>query len=150
MDGFGEDVATAYRDAALAHWRNYTPGVRSEGADTSSIPPSVTFGLAGLAVEAVEREEFPAHLSPSELRLALRYIVWELNGFPDWLESVYRVLPRAVLDAVKTELFWELAHAESGEPIHYVLYDVAAYAPWLHDALAEPLFGLAPDQRPTE
>ena len=139
MDEFGEDVATAYRDAALAHWRSYAPGLRSEGADTKSIPVSVTFGLAGLAAEAAEKEEFPAHLSPSEFHVALRYMVWELNGFPDWLESMYRVWPRAVLDAVETELFWELAHAESDEPMHYVLHDVAVYAPWLHDSLAEPL-----------
>ena len=39
IDDFGNDVARAFRDAAIAHWRLYKPGLRSEGADTSSIPP---------------------------------------------------------------------------------------------------------------
>ena len=139
IDEFGQDVAVAYRDAAVAHWRHYTPGLRSEGANTNSIPVSVVFGIAGLAIEAAEVDEFPAHLAPSEARLALRYIVWELNGFPDWLESMHRAQPQAVMEAVESELFWELAHTRPDQPMHYILHDLAIYAPWLHDSLVEPL-----------
>ena len=132
-------MAIAYRDATIAHWRQFGPGLRSEGAKMNSIPGSVVFGLAGLAIEAAEVDNFPAHLCASEVRLALRYIVWELNGFPDWLESVHRARPEAVMDAVEAELFWELAHTKSDQPMHYVLYDLANYAPWLHGSLVEPL-----------
>ena len=139
IDKFGEDVAVAYRDAAVAHWRHYTPGLRSEGANTSSVPGAVIFGLAGLAIEAAEVDGFPAQLPPSEVRLALRYFVWELNGFPAWLEAMHRAYPRAVMDAVGVELFWELAHTDPGQPMHYVLHDLAIYAPWLHESLFGPL-----------
>lgn len=139
IEEFGEDVANAYRDAAIAHWRLFRPGLRSEGADTNSIPGSVTFGLAGLAIEASEVDDFPAYLCASEVGLALRYIFWELNGFPDWLESVHRARPQAVMEAVEAELFWELAHTKSDQPMHYVLYDLAIFAPWLHGSLVEPL-----------
>ena len=139
IDEFGEDVASAYRDAAIAHWRQFRPILRSEGGDTRSIPYSLVFGMAGLAIEAEEVEGFPGHLCAAEVCLALRYIVFELNGFPRWLESMYRVWPRAVLDVILTELFWELGNTEPTHPMHYILHDLAFYAPWLHGALAGPL-----------
>ena len=139
IDKFGEDVARAYRDAAVAHWRHFRPELRSEGGNTSFIPYSLVFAMAGLAIEADEVEGFPRHLSASEVRVALRYIVFELNGFPRWLESIYRVWPNEVLDAVLTELIWELENTDPNEPMHYILHDLAVYAPWLHGALAGPL-----------
>ena len=139
IDEFGEDVARAYRDAAVAHWRHFRPELRSEGGNTSSFPYSVVFAMAGLAIEADEVEGFPGHLDALEVRLALRYIVFELNGFPRWLESMYRVWPNEVLDAVVTELIWELENTDPNEPMRYILHDLAVYAPWLHGALAGPL-----------
>ena len=136
IDEFGEDVARAYRDAAVAHWRHFRPELRSEGGNTRSIPYSLLFAMAGLAIEADEVDGLPGHLDASEVRLALRYIVFELNGFPKWLESMYRVWPNAVLDSVLTELIWELENTDPDEPMHYILHDLAVYAPWLHGALA--------------
>ena len=138
IDEFGEDVAIAYRDAAKAHWRHCKPGLRSEGSDTS-FPYSFVFAMAGLAIEADEVDQFPRHLSASEVCLALRYIVLELNGFPSWLEGMYRVWPEAVLEAILTELFWELDNTQPNQPMHYILHDLAVYASWLHRALLEPI-----------
>ena len=138
-DEFGEDVARAYRNAAVEHWRHFRPELRSEGGNTRSIPYSLLFAMAGLAIEADEVDAFPGNLSPAEVRLALRYIVFELNGFPRWLESMYRAWPDEVLAAVLTELLWELENTDPDEPMHYILHDLAVYAPWLHGALAGPL-----------
>ena len=139
IDEFGEDVACAYRDAAVAHWRHFRPELGSEGGNTRFFPYSLVFAMAGLAIEAAEDEGFPRHLDASEVRQALRYIVFELNGFPRWLESMYRAWPDEVLDAILTELLWELENTDPDEPIHYILHDLAVYAPWLHGALAGPL-----------
>ena len=139
IDEFGEDVAQAYRDAAAAHWRRFRPELRSEGGNTRSFPYSLVFAMAGLAIEAAEDDAFPQNLSPSEVRQALRYIVLELNGFPKWLESMYREWPSEVLDAILTELLWELENTNPDEPMHDILQDLAVYAPWLHGALAGPL-----------
>jgi len=136
---FGEEVAHAYRDAAVTHWRNFTPGLRSDGDDTSSTPYSLIFGMAGLEIEAREVEGFPGYLSEAEVRHALRYLVWELNGFPSWLETMFRAHPDLVLKAVLTELYWELAHTDPDKPKHYILHDLVYYAPWLHSSLAAPL-----------
>lgn len=139
IDEFGEEVARAYRDAAMAHWRRFTPVLGSEGGNTRSLPYPLLFAMAGLAIEAEEEEGFPRHLSAPEVCLALRYIVHELNGFPRWLEPMYDECPQEVLKAVLTELYWELDNTNSSEPMHYILHDLVYYAPWLHSALAEPL-----------
>jgi hypothetical protein len=136
---FGEEVARAYRDAAMALWRSFTPKLRSEGGDTSSISDSLTFAMAGLEIEAREVEGFPAYLSEAEIRHALRYLTWELNGFPAWLETMHHAFPSLVMDAILTELHWELMHSEPDSPMHYILHDLVYYAPWLHSSLVAPL-----------
>jgi hypothetical protein len=89
---FGESVARAFRDAAIAHWRTYRPTLRSEGDGyTGSTPYSLVFAMTGLAIEAGEDRAFAQRLSEEEARLAFRYITWELNGFPSWFEPLYRV-----------------------------------------------------------
>lgn len=136
---FGEDVARAYRDAAMAHWRSFTPKLRSEGGDTSSISDSLTFAMAGLEIEAREVDGFPAYLSEAEIRHALRYLTWELNGFPAWLETMHHAFPSLVMEAILAELRWELMHSEPDRLMHYILHDLVYYAPWLHSSLVAPL-----------
>ena len=133
---FGEAVARAYRDAAVAHWRAYQPGLRAEGAEAGSTPYSLIFAMAGLAIEAAEDSAFAQRLTPEEARHAFRYITWELNGFPSWFEPLYRAHPAIGLDAVTKELNWELGHSVAGQPLHYVLHDILYHAPWLHAEVA--------------
>lgn len=136
---FGKDVAQAYRDAAVAHWRHFTPGLRSEGQNTNEIPYSLNFAMAGLEIEATEVDGFPATIAEAEVRHALRYIVWEINGFPRWLEQLHRTHAELVLDAVLAELHWELAHTEQTKPLHYILHNLFHCAPWMHDFLVQPI-----------
>ncbi|MES2493698.1 MAG: hypothetical protein V4579_10515 [Pseudomonadota bacterium] len=133
---FGEEVARAYRDAAVAFWRPYMPGLRSEGADTSSTPYALTFAMAGVTIAFAEDESFFLALSDAEVRHALRYFTWELNGFPRWFEPLYRAHPKAGLKAVANELIWELDHSKADQPTHHVLHDILYHAPWLHADVA--------------
>lgn len=137
---FGEAVARAYRDAAVAHWRHYRPGLRSEGIDAGSTPYALIFGMAGIAIEASEAEDFLAGLTPDEARHALRYFIWELNGFPNWFEPLYRAHPEIALDAVTKELTWELEQSATDAPMHYVLHDFLYHAPWVHSIIAPLIF----------
>ena len=139
IDEFGNDVANAYRDAAMSHWRHYHPGLRSEGADPSSTPGSLYFAMAGLEIESREHSGFPTHLNESEVDHSLRYITWELNGFPSWLETMYQANRQAVIKALRTEIFWELDNTNPNQLSHRLLHDLTYYAPWLHHALIEPL-----------
>jgi hypothetical protein len=133
---FGEEVAQAYRDAAIAFWRPYRPGLRSEGAETGSTPYALIFAMAGIAIEFDETENFLTSLSDDDARHALRYASWELNGFPRWFEPLYRVHPKSGLDAVAKELIWELDHSKADQPTHHVLHDILYHAPWLHADVA--------------
>ncbi|WP_409525078.1 NACHT domain-containing protein [Nitrincola sp. MINF-07-Sa-05] len=133
---FGEDVARAYRDAAMSHWRNFIPGLLSEGHDTSSIPYSLFFAMAGLEIEAAEVDHFPSNLTEAEVTHALRFFVRELNGFPFWLEKLHHAHPNLTMDAILTELHWELAYTEADRPMHYILHDLVYYSSWLHQYLA--------------
>lgn len=139
IDKFGYDVASAYRDAAMSHWRRYNPSLPSEGADTSSIQDSLLFAIAGLEIEARKHSNFPTHLNESEIHHALRYITWEINGFPSWLKTMYRAKPQLVMEAIQTEIYWELDNTKPDQKSHGLLHDLMYYAPWLHQALIEPI-----------
>lgn len=136
---FGEAVAHAYRDAAINHWQKHKPTLRSEEAYDNSIPYSLMFSMAGLEIEAAENAEFPGNLDEAQARHALRYITWELNGFPSWLERMYRAFPTLVEEFVIQELVWELENTEPEKPMHYILSDVIYHAPWLHQTIAPVL-----------
>jgi hypothetical protein len=136
---FGEDVARAYRDAAVAHWRNFTPALGSEGDEARSVPISLIFAMAGLEIEASEGAGFPKYLDEKDVRHALRYVTHELNGFPSWLEAMHAAFPALTMEAVERELNWELSNTNPNQPMHYILHDLAHYAPWFHDALVAPI-----------
>jgi len=133
---FGEPVARAFRDAAIAHWRAYEPTLRSEGGEAGSTPYSLIFAMTGLSIEAAEDSGLAQRLTEDEARHAFRYVTWELNGFPDWFETLYRAFPESGLNAVATELLWELEHSVGEHPLHYILHDILYYAPWLHGDVA--------------
>ena len=96
--------------------------------------------MTGLAIEAAEDRAFAQRLSEKEARLAFRYITWELNGFPDWFEPLYRVFPNIGRDAVTTEVAWELEHTVAEQPLLYILDDILYHAPWLHGDVAPLIF----------
>lgn len=137
---FGDAVARAYRDAAVNCWRHYAPPLQSEGVKRDNqIPYILIFAMAGLEIEAAETAAFPHNLNESQVRHALRYITWELNGFPRWFECMYQAYPALVEEAVLQELFWELENAVPEIPMNYILSDVVYHAPWLHHAIAPAL-----------
>ncbi len=134
---FGEDVAHAFRDAAKKYWRVFTPELGSEGANTSSTSYKLIFAMLGLELESREVDDFPDRLAAAEVSHALRYVIWELNGFPSWLETMYKAHPGTVLKLVWQELRWELENTQSDKPMHYILHDLVYHAPWLHRDLTK-------------
>ena len=95
--------------------------------------------MSGLEIEACEIKDFPANLTEGEVHHALRYLVWELNGFPGWLEQVYKAYPKVLLEAVLAELHWELARTKLDKSPHYILQDLVYHAAWMHQSLAPSL-----------
>lgn len=135
---FGEVVAEAFRDGAMRHWRRYRPTLRSENGGSNTIPYALIFAMAGLEIESGADRMGLAHLPKDEALHALRYATSELNGFPAWLEPLYRAHPKEGFELFWGETRWELEHS-GAEPIHYMLHDLVYHAPWLQTDLAKPI-----------
>jgi hypothetical protein len=133
---FGETIARAFRDGATNFWRNHRPRLRSEGAEANSTPFSVIFGLMGLSIESLDEPDWIKRLSPSEAEVATRFALLELNGFPNWLQTLYISQPGVVLDVVITEIDFELAAENPEIPSHYLLSKISWNGDWMWDRLA--------------
>lgn len=138
---FGADVARAFRDAAVAHWRQHRPLLASEGAPLNSTTIQVVFGLAGLAIESAETEHWADTLSDHEVEVAFRYALQELNGYPDWFAAVSMRAPAAVRDLMLVEVDYELSIGVAEQDTHYVIYDINWCGEWMWDSLAPALLG---------
>lgn len=139
---YGEDVARAYRDGAVAYWRNYKPTLRSEGAPTNSTPIQAIFGLTGIEIEANETPHWPTTLAPNEIELACRYASYELNGFPTWFPKLFAVHPAIVAKFLLQEISYELSIEKVEEETHYVLSDVSWSGEWAWRVLGPDLYRL--------
>ncbi len=139
IETYGEPVATAFRDAAVRFWREFKPKTLSRGASTNQIPYTVIFGLAGIAIEAREAQDWHTTLTPAEAEQAARYGLAELNGFPDWLPDLYTAFPDAVGDVLLTEIQHELEVERADGESNYVLYDMAWHGEFARDQIAPAL-----------
>jgi hypothetical protein len=133
---FGKEVALAYKDFCMNYWRSHRPPLKSEQNFDNSIPAALLIALSGLEIEANEISDFPNYLDTNDLNTALRYIAWDINGFPSWFERVHRAFPQATEEAVLKELIWELETCSSKDSLSYILQDLVHHAPWLHEVIA--------------
>jgi hypothetical protein len=146
---FGEPVAEAYRDGAMAYWRKYKPVLRSEGGRTANqTPGSVIFGLSGLGIEFGANADHVRRLDGTEAELASRYALDELNGFPNWFQTLFEVHRDTVRKTVLGEIEWELKTGEPDKDTNYVLSDISWSGQWAWDDLAPDLFALLEAQEP--
>lgn len=136
---FGPDVARAFRDAAVAHWRQHRPLLASEGAPLNSTTFQVIFGLTGLAIESAETEDWATSLSDYDVEVAFRYALQELNGYPAWFAKVCMRAPAAILDLMLVEVDYELSIEVAEQDTHYVIYDINWCGEWMWNLLAPAL-----------
>lgn len=137
---FGELVARAFRDGAIAYWRRNKPKLVSEGAPGNITEFSTIFGLMGLAIEARESENWPEMLDEAEAELAFRYAMHELNGFPHWLPRLFVRFPDTIRRMSLHEIDYEIATEDVETESHYLLYDVSWNGDWFWDAIAPSLY----------
>ena len=83
---FGEEIGEATRHGVITFWRKWQPPLRNELPENQT-PGEVGVGLAGIAWE-IERGLDVAGLSDAEAERAIRYALFEYNGFPDWLSQL--------------------------------------------------------------
>lgn len=137
---FGVDIAQAFRDGVVAYWRRYRPRLRSEGKAENTTPFSVIFGLTGLNIEARETENWAATLSEAEAEIAFRYAMDELNGFPDWMPSLYQAFPDLIAELLLREVDRDLRVETSKVESHYVLSDLSWSGSWAWPGIGKGIF----------
>ncbi|MGP5415418.1 hypothetical protein ACTXMT_00985 [Psychrobacter faecalis] len=133
---FGNEVALAYKDFCMNYWRCYKPRLKSEQDVDNSISNALLIALSGLEIESNEVSDFPNYLDTNDLNTALRYITWDIHGFPSWFERMHRAFPKATEDAMWKELVWELESSCSEGSLSHILQDLFHHAPWLHEFMA--------------
>lgn len=136
---FGIEVAFAFRDSAVGFWRHYKPELLSDGTNLHSVPYMLVFAIIGLEIESREVQGFPKYLSEVDAHTALRYVPRELNGIPDWFESVYRAHKDISLKFICEEILSELECCGKEGHLHYVLYSLSGQSTWIHSDLVKPL-----------
>lgn len=139
IEPFGEDIARAFRDGAVAYWRQNKPQLRLEGAAPNRTPFTTIFGLTGLSIEARETEGWPSSLNGAEADIATRYALQELNGFPSWLPQLHDAFPSQILDVILKEVRHELSIETPDSESHDTLYDVSWHGDWIWDQIAPVL-----------
>lgn len=108
IPNFGEAVAQQFRDFCRAFWKRYIPSVRPDDPEGKrTIPPALQIGLSGLAMEAASSETWADRLTDNEAELATRYALWELNGFPDWFQTLLQAKYEPVGKVLREEIEWE-------------------------------------------
>jgi hypothetical protein len=139
-DEFGPDVARAFRDGAVAYWPKYTSKLRSEGQRGNGTPFKVIFGLTGLAIESRETEKWASTLTEAQAHLAFRYAMEELNGFPDWMPSLYAAFSAQVSEWLLREVDYDLRIESIKSQSHYILSDLAWSGSWAWQGIGRGMF----------
>ncbi|WP_089416016.1 NACHT domain-containing protein [Vitreoscilla filiformis] len=94
----GQPLAAAARMGLSTIWRHRAP--EFEETKTSSTYYSTIAGLQGLHLEFGDGTSLPA-LSVAEVRQALSYAQFEINGYPKWFWPVVRAHQTTALDALR-------------------------------------------------
>lgn len=93
---WGDPVEAATRKACKAFWRTYCPDLAHEAGDPAVIPYELTVGLTGLNAAWDDNDLNIERLSDEDVKLATRYAMREVNGFPPWLPQLAAKRPDAV------------------------------------------------------
>jgi len=106
----GQEAAEGLRLALIAHWRAWTPWVRSVREDTelNRVGSLDCMGLVGVSLEAKGQLGWAATLSSDDARRAVEYATLELNGFPSWLADLARAKPDDVRVVLSHETLAQL------------------------------------------
>jgi len=133
---FGVDTALAFRDGLVAFWRRHSPQLISEGAEINTMPLPDLFGLAGLTIESAETSGLMSTLSAAEARVAFRYAMRELNGFPHWFADLCTAQPDVVTKMAQAEIEFELQMEAPESASDYLIADIRHAGGWLANRLA--------------
>ncbi len=123
---FNPDTADRLRRALMKIWRNDQPTLPSERSESTrnTILMRWQLGLAAIYAEAEDRN-WAIKLSEGEAQLAARYAPFELNGLPQWVESLGDAHPDALDQTLGSELSWDLNQPPGTHGHSYLLQRIS-------------------------
>ena len=126
---FGKETADRLRRILMNIWREDHPTLPSERPEDERSTYLVRWqlGLAALYAEA-EDPSWATKLTEEETKLAVRFAPIQLNGLPNWMESLVNAHPDAVDAILGNELSWELKRDPRAHDHSMLLQDIS-YAP---------------------
>lgn len=121
----GRIIAHAVKTGCKVSWRRYTPKLPHEKTFPNQVDNRVIIGLAGLQAMISDNELTFETISDEDARLATRYAVNELNGFPNWLPTLAAIRPEPVAQALGDCVHGEWEYVADRQHTHDVLADLA-------------------------
>jgi hypothetical protein len=104
-EGFGREVAEAYRDGVKVLWRVTKPErPRHKKGGRTTTKNTVLLAFHAVAIEAAEDPDWTSRLSEAEAKRAAQHGTMSEQGFPDWIDDLIAVYPQAVLPIVRREI----------------------------------------------
>lgn len=107
----GKWITRTTKHGCVAAWRRFTPQLPYEKSKPNQISNEDLVGLAGLQVEFDDDPAAISKLTENEARIAARYAMNEINGFPAWFDRLAIYQQEAV-----QEVLCECVEGEWGFP----------------------------------
>lgn len=140
-EGFGREVAEAYRDGMMALWREVKPlrPVRKSGGMVTRKWTHI-LAFAGIGIESNEVPGWPDQLRDEEVAIAVKHAAFAGEGYPEWLDRLTLLYPQISLPTVRRELALEWKEKEPGHPDFLYYYGSSDFT--LSQPLQKLLFGM--------
>ena len=106
-ESYGDLIADAVSCGMKAFWRTHIPKFKFEQDDRNLIYNSTLVGLAGLDLDFDDGLSIDS-MSTEDAKTAARYAIHQINGFPDWFESLSTKFPQEVVEALNPSIVEDL------------------------------------------
>ncbi len=141
-EGFGREVAEAYRDGLKIFWRitkPERPKRREGGAITFKYANVLAFGA--VRVEAAEDPDWTSRLTDDEAERAALHGCLTEQGYPEWIDSLIASHPHIVLSVIRRAVRREYLSSATGLSTFVYRYGRETLPP-IHPAIQKLLFDL--------
>lgn len=122
----GNRISRAVQTGCKNSWRRFTPELPHEKESPNSTDYRVVIGLAGVGAMFADDESFLLSITAEDARLATRYAVNEMNGYPAWLSKLSAQRPDDVAHVLNECVRGEWLYPSDRERS----YDVLAQLNW--------------------
>lgn len=123
---WGRAPAAAAEAGCRNFWLTYSPELPSERKEKNSVDVRSTFGLIALQSEWEAGRLTFSDFSRADVTRAVRFACCELNGLPEWFETLALAFPDTVADALSPAIEAEFKYAADLPLVHEVTAKMAA------------------------